>query len=746
MSALPRRLLGHNDRNFYVFDPRSHGVSEFHIISYTWGGETQPYNCGIEGVSWDVKTPWERIKDIQRLMIAGGVQYIWVDSLCINQADENERSAEISKMYEYYSNADTCHILLGMTKVWDPQVIVNNLHFVDHILAHMGGAALASEAPGLTTNSTRRLAQWENDEKWAFPVVESTVRAAAIDMGVLNCYATCVSHVKSMFDNPYFFRVWTFQEMILGKNITMWGINQEKISEIGKLSTWMDLAIDSQDKAVKLLNWIRESRALKTASVNTILRFIEEDCHSLDALQTQVKGISSARTDIINGGPSWWHGNHKGVSNIFSAVSITPRKCLKREDIFKGLLGIFSGLFTPEEIKQEMSGNDIERISFNFFKRLSTRTGRAWTKLAISSGERGNWDWIPVVENPSVVMTTDCFAGVVNMGFLGQKGQAKARAMTGVSGVPRQYMSIRLNQDNRGFQFTFQGCNCGKKVKTGHFSSELIPTYDQPRDVVKDESGRVLVQVATILGSVMDPGGDIIEYRRRLLSKLQPDWKTNDPSAKPTGWEDRCVSGTDWENPNFRYIRTHNWSMNYRMVDIKGCETRLHNESTANISCEVRVNCGCTIVAPFSLMFEAITAVFGSFLGKVSGELDDDDRIILKDGLGLVQVGDIGRTFKLVAFGGDVNAHKSYARSCRRVKQDKAVHPTRPWPSGRALVREEFSHGITDGMRNYGYVGTGGSGNLLICRNNPIGQYKIIGVCIDDYIPFKKDEGKVNIR
>ena len=35
------------------------------------------------------------------------------------------------------------------------------------------------------------------------------------------------------------------------------------------------------------------------------------------------------------------------------------------------------------------SGDDMERISFNFFKQLSTKTGFAWTKLAISSGERG---------------------------------------------------------------------------------------------------------------------------------------------------------------------------------------------------------------------------------------------------------------------------------------------------------------------------------------------------------------------
>jgi len=33
----------------------------------------------------------------------------------------------------------------------------------------------------------------------------------------------------------YFSRVWTFQEMLIGKNIAMWGINEKSISCIGEL-------------------------------------------------------------------------------------------------------------------------------------------------------------------------------------------------------------------------------------------------------------------------------------------------------------------------------------------------------------------------------------------------------------------------------------------------------------------------------------------------------------------------------
>ncbi|KAF7556000.1 hypothetical protein G7Z17_g1730 [Cylindrodendrum hubeiense] len=746
-SALPLRLLTHSNGKFFVVDPRAYNVIKFDILSYTWGQETSPYNCGISGVDWNVTISQEKLQDIMRLMVADNVQYLWVDCVCINQTDEMEKVAEIPKMYEYYRSAEKCYILIDMVEEWIPQTIVDDLKFIDHVLDHMPAAALASDSVGLTQNLINRLAEWAN-RPWKFDIDEPIVRSAAINLGVLNCYSTCVSHVRSLFDNVYFTRVWTFQEMILGKNITMWGVNPKSIFYLGQLHTWMDLATDSNDKALKLRDWIEKGRFLNTASVNAILRVIEENIIFLSGLQTQVKGMNSARTDIINGGSHWWRENYKGISNIFSAVSIRPRECKKRADIFRGLLGVFSGLFTQEEVDTDMSGDDIKRISFNFFRKLSAETGLAWTNLAVSSRDReGGWNWIPVVENDNQIMTTDCFAGVVSLGRLKKEGRAKAAAMTGVLGTPRKLMKIRLSQGNGDFQFTFKGCNCGKKLKTGMFSSERIPTYDQPRDVVKDETGRILVHCATILGAIMDPGcDDVVEYRRRLLEKLQPMWDISDPSAKPVRWMDRSVSGTFWEDPSAMGFRAHNMSMNYRMVDITECGSRLANGSTASISCHVTVNCGCTIVAPFALIFEAITAVEGSSLGNTTGFLDNDNRIVLTDGLGLVQVGDVGKAFDLVTFAGDVQAHRLYSASCRRKKMNEPIYHEVALPSGRALVKEEFTHDAMDMMRDYGFVNTGGSGNLLICRKHPMDPYKIVGVCIDKSIPNKKGEGMVTIR
>ena len=368
--------------------PRGTQVSGFDIVSYTWGKpEETAYGSevhGIAGVTWKISIARKKLSDIKRFMVAANVEYLWVDCVCIRQDDEQEKSTEFVDMGEYYRAAHTCHISMDMTKVWDPQQIVGNLKFIDHVLDHMSEATLAAQAPGLTPEMRTHLKGWA-DAQWTFSIPKNTVRAAAIDVGVLNCYSTCTHNVVSLFQNPYFTRVWTFQEMILGKNVRMWAIDSKHISDIGELNTWIDLATESTLKAAKLHDWIVQSRVLMSASVSAITRVIEEDIILLRNLQLVVMGIEGARTDIISGGPNWWYDNHKGISNIFSAIAIIPRECSQEADLFRGLLGIFSGLFNADEIQRDLSGKDTKTMSFNFFKQLSIKTEHAWTKLAIST-------------------------------------------------------------------------------------------------------------------------------------------------------------------------------------------------------------------------------------------------------------------------------------------------------------------------------------------------------------------------
>jgi len=838
-SVLPLRLIRYDasTQRFSVVQPNAPGapnVHSFDITSYTWGPKRRiPFGTQFDGVTWPLRLSKKKLRNIKKLMVQGGIEYLWADCVCINQEDRAEQALEVPRMYEYYKSARKCHILLEIDEVWDPQETVTNLKFIDHILSETGGETLTSEAK-LTAKVVDQLADWANVAPWAFPMDKSAVKSAAIDMGVLNCYSTCVNQVRMVFDNVYFRRVWTFQEMLLGKNNTLWSVDKTMLSCAGELGVWMDLATDSRDKVSKLYDWINDSRHLKTTTQSMILAFINYDNDTLRTLQVVVEGINAARGDIINGGPSWWKRNHKGVSNVFSAISIIPRRATFKPDTFLGLLGVFSGLFTAEELKRDMATTDLNAISFAFFKQLSIKTGQAWTKLAIGGGENRDWGWIPVGKHENTTVennesptdsgidprdeekyemdeeetrlereeregrdgdnsddqftTTDCFSGVINLGVIKQNTTlAKAYATTGLSGSPRGYMKIHLTpappsgDDRPDFHFYFRGCNCGKRIKTGFFTSEPIP--DNSKRVVEasgDETGGYLVQCATLLGNIFDPAHNLATYRRTLLEKLQPYWDYTDASARPRNWIDRCVSGTEWEHPSHEYLRHHNMSMHYLLRHITRYRSRLENPSTRHISCRVEVNCGCVIQAPFSFIFEGLTAVHGSPLGTASATQDSAKRIILRDGLGLVNPGG-GRNslvnsghnniFRLVAFGGDVEAHRWHAAQCRNKKENKPIpRLVTIWPVGRALVRDGFVHSGTDGMlKDYGYVETGPDprqtvqrsdqsmsedekmarktcGNVLICRNHPMSPYRIVGACVDGEIANRKGRDVVTIR
>lgn len=79
------------------------------------------------------------------------------------------------------------------------------------------------------------------------------------------------------------------------------------------------------------------------------------------------------------------------------------------------------------------------------------------------------------------------------------------------------------------------------------------------------------------------------------------------------------------------------------MSHITNCDSRLENERTANIVCDVIVNCGCTFTAPYSWVFEAVTSIKGSSLGEIETAVDQDGRIERQDGVKLLpSAGDVG--------------------------------------------------------------------------------------------------------
>lgn len=270
-------------------------------------------------------------------------------------------------------------------------------------------------------------------------------------------------------------------------------------------------------------------------------------------------------------------------------------------------------------------------------------------------------------------------------------------------------------------------------------------TKSQLIDLPKDETGRYLVQCATFLASIFDSSTDIVEYRTRLLNKIKPNRDITDPAAKPADWINRCVSGTEWENPTL--FKSHNMSVEYAMSHITSCDSRLENERTADIVCDVTINWGCRFTVPYSWVFEAVTSIKERSLGEIKMVVDRDGRMERQDGIGLLpSVGNVGESFDMVAFGGDVKFYEREAAPCRKEKEGGLVRHEGRVPTARALVRGGFTHEEKDLSKEYGVVDTDGCRNLLLCKKKSEGYYKIMGVWIDDEMATKKEKHTATIR
>ncbi|KAK1756482.1 heterokaryon incompatibility protein-domain-containing protein [Echria macrotheca] len=90
---------------------------EYETVSYTWGGEDEDYTPSRPiyiGPYWDVvfqpRNCWEMLRFIRPWR---GVRMVWVDALCINQTDVEERGAQVATMGDIYRRCSRVIVYLG---------------------------------------------------------------------------------------------------------------------------------------------------------------------------------------------------------------------------------------------------------------------------------------------------------------------------------------------------------------------------------------------------------------------------------------------------------------------------------------------------------------------------------------------------------------------------------------------------------------------------------------------------------
>lgn len=80
-------------------------------LSYTWGSGKRHRGISINSVGWPVSGNLHSALRMYRSETE--VRYLWVDALCINQRDNEEKSVQVANMLNIYTKARTVVVWLG---------------------------------------------------------------------------------------------------------------------------------------------------------------------------------------------------------------------------------------------------------------------------------------------------------------------------------------------------------------------------------------------------------------------------------------------------------------------------------------------------------------------------------------------------------------------------------------------------------------------------------------------------------
>ncbi|KAE8446435.1 Vegetative incompatibility protein HET-E-1 [Mollisiaceae sp. DMI_Dod_QoI] len=123
-----RLLRINNDGNFSLTEFFESKIPKYGILSHRWGAEEVTFKDLVEGTSKS-KAGYSKIQFCSEQAKRDGLQYIWLDTCCIDKSNSTELAEAINSMFRWYRNATKCYVYLsdvsrlrsdGSNEAWEP--------------------------------------------------------------------------------------------------------------------------------------------------------------------------------------------------------------------------------------------------------------------------------------------------------------------------------------------------------------------------------------------------------------------------------------------------------------------------------------------------------------------------------------------------------------------------------------------------------------------------------------------------
>ena len=181
---------------------------EYIALSYVWGDAKTTLPIAVNGKEKQVTTNLESALRHTLKFSTPGSRF-WVDAICINQKDKDERNHQVKLMRDIYSGASKVLIWLGEEEYQAMDIIED---WIRHLNTLLGRSTGAQGQHGLldgpldraeTIHRLNILSQQGNLQEMLGPFLNLE------NLATLNRF----------FSLPWWSRVWTFQEVVLGRAV-----------------------------------------------------------------------------------------------------------------------------------------------------------------------------------------------------------------------------------------------------------------------------------------------------------------------------------------------------------------------------------------------------------------------------------------------------------------------------------------------------------------------------------------------
>jgi heterokaryon incompatibility protein (HET) len=259
-------------------------VPDYEALSYCWGETTKNYTVHLVGQSVAVM---DNLHDaLHQLRLPDRERTLWVDALCINQADNQEKMHQVGMMGRIFQQCLRCIVWLGIIPVGAEYTLKDVRAVFDMITFIADAGPDHLDLPATLGTSADRF---------------GAVRAL---------------HGMMLRSNKWWLRIWTVQEAVLPKD---------------KLVVWQTLSISWE-------TCVRAARGMMrpTQEQDTILDLLERELYTMDTNEFITPFLSLMLT-----------GSEDATAPLFIAHRWRYREATDPRDKVYGLMGLIDPTVIP---------------------------------------------------------------------------------------------------------------------------------------------------------------------------------------------------------------------------------------------------------------------------------------------------------------------------------------------------------------------------------------------------------------